>query len=319
MRPIYLAEMNPERVADQIGDFIVGNIIRFGKSGAVIGLSGGVDSTTTAALAKRAFDKKPQYGLELVGYILPSNENDPKDESDGKKVAKRLGIRYYTKSIQPLVEVLRITNPETFDPKYDGFHIGNLNSEARGMILRRDSATENKPLLGTGNRDEDFGVGYYTLYGDGAVHMSPIGNLPKRLVREMARYLGFSDLADRIPAAGIKKGQTDFGDLGYKYELVELVCEGLRQGFSLEEILQHSQVLGMAQENMELYRKDFGFYKFPNPKEMIFDILDRNKIAQAKAEIVHPRIAPITLSYNGIEIHADKYGNADYSALKLAA
>lgn len=317
-RQIYLAEINPEKVADQIGDYIVARTRRFKKSGAILGLSGGVDSTTTAALANRAFKRRSESGLELVAYMLPSNENDPEDESDGKKVANKLGIRNYTVSIQPVVEALKITNPESFNPKYDGFHSGNLASEARALVLHGYAATEQKILLGTGNRDEDFGVGYYTLFGDGAVHMSPIGNLPKRLVRQIARYLGFSDLADRAPKDGLKKGRTDFNDLGYKYELVELVSEALKQGFSLEGIVQHSQVLQMADENMKLYKNDFGTYKFSNPQEMIFDILRRNQIAKDKAEIIDPKKAPITLQYNEVNVHVDENGNADYSALKSA-
>ena len=69
-------------------------------------------------------------------------------------------------------------------------------------------------VIGTGNRDEDYGVGYYTLFGGGAVHLSPIGNLPKRMVREMAAYLGFDDLAERVSTAGLEPGQTCFKDLG---------------------------------------------------------------------------------------------------------
>jgi len=81
-------------------------------------------------------------------------------------------------------------------------------------------------VVGTGNKDEDFGVAYYTLFGDGAVHLSPIGNLPKRLVREMAAYLGFDDLAGRVSMAGLEPGQTSFKDLGCDYEFAEVVLAG---------------------------------------------------------------------------------------------
>ena len=195
--------MEPKQVADEIGDFILRKVLEMKKTGGVVGLSGGVDSTCVAALAKRAFDrhnaKHPNHPLEVVGYILPSNTNHPKDAEDGLKVATRLGIRHEVQSIEAIVEAFKTTNPEALGHKY---HRGNLTSEIRAVVLHTKAATENKAVIGTGNKDEDYGVAYYTLFGDGAVHMSPIGNLPKRLVREMAAYLGFDDLSGRVSTAG---------------------------------------------------------------------------------------------------------------------
>ncbi len=296
---IKLARMNPELVSKEIGDFVIETVWKLKTSGCVIGLSGGVDSTTTAALAKRGLDRQNLHcsdskPLELVGYMLPSKTNSPEDVADGIKVAERLGIRYEIINIEPVVDAYLSTNPEAFVTKYDK---GNLMSRIRANILSTKAATENKTLLGTGNRDEDFGVGYYTLFGDGAVHCSPIGNLPKRLVREMARYLGFADLADRIPTAGLEPGQTDFGDLGYRYETVELVSEGLLQKFYPEELINHPQVAEYAIADMKQYQEQFGREKFSTVDQLVGDVLRRNKIAEGKAQIIHPPTANITLEY----------------------
>ena len=170
-------------------------------------------------------------------------------------------------------------------------------SRIRANILSTKAATENKTLAGTGNKDEDFGIGYYTLFGDGAVHFSPIGNLPKRLVREMATYLGFGDLANRVPTAGLEPGQTDFGDLGYRYDTVELVMEGIMQGFSPKELYTQYQVVDYATTDIRTYQDLFGKQKFTEVGQVVDDILRRNMIANAKSQVIHPPIAPITLMY----------------------
>jgi NAD+ synthase len=303
---IKLARMNPELVADQIGNFLLDEIIEEGKTGGVVGLSGGVDSTCTAALTKRIFDKNHGYyelgidrpqriPLELVGYLLPSKLNAKADEDDGRKVAERLGIRYELINIEPLVQAKTLIQPIVMANK---FHKGNQISELRAGVLHGQAALENKIVLGTGNKDEDFGVGYYTLFGDGAVRVSPIGMLPKRLVREMASYLGFPDLANRVSSPGLEPGQTAFGDLGYRYEtVVELFCNGLEQGISRYDLISHPQLIEEAEKNIVEYEKTFGFKKFSEAKFLLGDLERRNRIALGKARVVSPPMAKITLEY----------------------
>ncbi|MFH1917240.1 MAG: NAD(+) synthase [Nanoarchaeota archaeon] len=299
MKDIVLPTMEPAQVEQEIGNFILSQVLKSGYTGAVIGLSGGVDSTTTAALAKHAFDTynktQPDTTLELVGYILPSRTNNPADTEDGKRVAERLGIRYEIHSIEPVLEAFKTTNPESFEHKYDK---GNLASRIRANVLNTKSATERKILLGTGNKDEDFGIGYYTLFGDGAVHISPIGGLPKRLVCQMAAYLGFPDIAKRTPTAGLEPGQTDFGDLGYTYDVVEIVTEGIRKGLSEDTIARNETVRSYVTTSNREYAGIFGAPKFHNTETVIHDIWMRHHyIAKKKAEILHPEIAPVTLSH----------------------
>ncbi|MFH1182287.1 MAG: NAD(+) synthase [Candidatus Woesearchaeota archaeon] len=283
---ILLPEMDPEKVAGEIGEFIVAACSEVGATGVVIGLSGGVDSTTTAALAADAF-RKQAAGLEVVGYILPTKLNAQADTLDGISVAKNLGIRYEVLDLEPIVEAHKCTNPEAFRSNYEK---GNMISRIRANILSTKAATERKIVMGTGNKDEDFGVGYYTLFGDGAVHMSPIGNLPKRLVRQMARHYGFNGIAGKEPSAGLEPGQTDFKDLGYSFDSVEIVLEGLRQGFTSEQLYIHPQVRKCIEHELG--------QKFNSVDAAVNDIIRRHyEIAIPKMKIIHPEAAKVTLIY----------------------
>ena len=301
MKKIKLATMDCEQVCGEIGEFVIEAVLETVSSGCVIGLSGGVDSSTAAALIKKGFDhynakpEKDQQELELIGYILPSHVNPAQDEADAEAVAKFLSIRYEIRSIENLVESFKVTNPEAFKQK---FHKGNMISRIRANVLSTKAATENKILAGTGNRDEDFGIGYYTLFGDGAVHLSPIAGLPKRLVREMAAFLGLDDkIIHRQPTAGLEPGQSDFKDLGYDYDVVEIITEGLNQGFSRQALIKHEQIVTLVEKQMDHYISIYGTGKLGSVEAVVDDVLKRHQQAQAKMKIIHPPTPQITLTY----------------------
>ncbi len=296
MKRIRLARMDGETVSSEIGDFVIRQVAAAAMTGCVVGLSGGVDSSTTAALIKRAFDRHPVNKYELVGYILPTTLNKEDDIRDAQALSHSLGIRCETHSIETPVEAFRTTNPEAFESV---FHKGNIISRVRANVLSSKAATERKLLAGTGNRDEDFGIGYYTLFGDGAVHVSPIGGLSKRLVREMAVFLGLDRrLVDRVPTAGLEPGQSDYKDLGYDYDVVELLCEGFAQGLSPDELGGHPQVMPLVENRLARYRKMFGSPKFASVAEVVADVRRRHQIAKGKMKIIHPPSPNITLHYD---------------------
>jgi len=294
MKKIRLPHIDCETVANEIGDFVLQTVQKVNVNGCVIGLSGGVDSSTSAAVVKKAFDRHND-GLELVGYILPSRLNAGADRGDAETVAGLFGIRHEVVPIETVVEAYRASNPEAFDSDY---HRGNMISRIRATVLNTKASTEGKIVAGTGNRDEDFGIGYYTLFGDGAVHISPIAGLSKRLVREMAAYLGIPDnIIHRIPSAGLEPDQSDFKDLGYKYDVVELVSEGHQQGFSPAEMSTGEQIAPLVKEQMEDYRAKFGRLKFETVEAVVADVLRRHAVANRKVEIIHPPTPEISLIY----------------------
>lgn len=298
MKNIKLPTMDCKQVCAEIGDFVIETVLETGSSGCVIGLSGGVDSSTAAALIKTGFDRhhtQKNKNLELVGYILPSGINQTQDAKDAESVAQHLGIRYEIHSIESLVESYKSTNAEAFESH---FHKGNMISRIRANVLSTKAATENKILSGTGNKDEDFGIGYYTLFGDGAVHISPIAGLPKRLVREMASYLGLDQqVIQREPTAGLEPGQSDFKDLGYDYNVVEMITEGLNQGFPRQELIKHRQIAPLVERQMEQYQSIYGNAKLSSVQAVVDDVFNRHRQAKAKMKIIHPPTPQITLTY----------------------
>lgn len=298
MKEIKLPEINCEKVSSEIGDFVIDMVLTTKTTGCVVGLSGGVDSSTSAALIQKAFSRYNsgrKETLELVGYILPTNINKMEDIDDAKILVKALGIRCEIHNIEKPVDAFKLTNPEAFEKD---FHRGNLISRVRANVLSTKAATENKLLAGTGNKDEDYGIGYYTLFGDGAVHISPIAGLSKRLVRKMALFLGVDiSIVNREPTAGLEPGQSDFRDLGYDYDVVELVSEGLDQGFTTDRLIIHEQIAPLVEKQIERYRTIWGNPRLKSVEEVVGDICRRHRLAMGKVKIVHPPTPIITLNY----------------------
>lgn len=235
----YGPEYAANELASQILDWTAGT----GAAGGVVGLSGGIDSTTVAYLCKFAFDNYNEVNpdkqpLKLLGLIMPSKANNPKDEQDGLRVADALGIERKIIPIQPMADAFIATMPDAFqkNPRYD---IGNLYSEIRATVLSRYGAANNYRVMGTGNRDEDYVLGYCTKRGDGAVDNNILGNVPKRLVRELAGWLQApADLVTRVPTAGLWTGQTDEGELGYTYDAAEIIQNGYDEGRDAAQIVK---------------------------------------------------------------------------------
>jgi len=285
MKPILLPKLANNTI-DLIEKWILDNMPPYAE-GAVLGMSGGIDSSVVAALTCGAF--KSGSGLKLRGFGLPTQINSPEDVRDASRIAEQFAIPFTVVNLAQMVESFEKNFPAELS-KYDR---GNMIARQRANVLWTLAARYKSIVMGTGNKDEDYGVGYYTLIGDGAVYMNPIGFLSKRLVREVGTKLGLpEDLVKRTPTAGLEVEQTDEKDLGYTYEFVELVIEGINQGFSLNDLVNHPMIEIAA----------WGVNKFRTRREAIFDILHRHDLAKRKAEYIRPKVPDIKLEY-GVEEH----------------
>ncbi|MDR7422127.1 MAG: NAD(+) synthase [Armatimonadota bacterium] len=204
----------PARTAEHLVRWLRARADETGAVGAVVAVSGGVDSATVAALCARAF---PQTTL---GVLLPCH-SAPHDRADAERVCAALGIPSTTVVLDgvydALVAALRASPQFAEHP----IALANLKPRLRMTTLYYFANRLNRLVVGTGNWSEAH-VGYFTKYGDGGVDLLPLGLLVKDEVRALAAHLGVpQDIVTRTPSAGLWPGQTDEDELGLTYEVLD--------------------------------------------------------------------------------------------------
>jgi len=204
-----------ETVHDRIVSFIEETVDAAGAEGAVLGLSGGIDSTLTAYLAVEALGEDGLHGL-----TMPARVSDEALMSDAETVAESLEIPYDVIEIEPIAEQFDEAYPEGVD---DHTAAGNVRVRTRAVLNYYVANTENRIVLGTGNRSEAM-TGYFTKYGDQAVDCNPIGPLYKQQVRQLAAHVGVPhELVMQAPTAEMWAGQTDAEEMGMHYDHLDAV------------------------------------------------------------------------------------------------
>jgi len=210
-----LSESELKITRDRLVSFIQETVDAAGAEGATLGISGGIDSTTTAHLAVEALGKDGLHGL-----VMPSEVNDPEIMSDAERVADDLGIEYDVIEIQPIAEQFFEAVPEATESQ---MATGNVYVRTRAVLNYFVANAENRVVLGTGNRAEAM-TGYFTKYGDQAVDCNPIGGLYKQQVRQLAAYMGVDhELVMQTPTAGMWSGQTDEAEMGLSYDQLDAI------------------------------------------------------------------------------------------------
>lgn len=191
--------------------FLTEKLKESGLKGFVIGLSGGIDSSLSAAIAAKAVGADRVYGL-----IMPYSRSSESSGKDALEFAAQFGIRIEKIDISPMIDAY-FSDISAIDP----IRAGNKMARERMSILF-DKAFERKALvLGTSNRTE-ICLGYGTWYGDVACSVNPIGMLYKTDVRRLAQhYMLPKGIIEKTPTADLWPGQTDEGELGLEYEKVD--------------------------------------------------------------------------------------------------
>ena len=187
-----------------------------GAKGIVMGLSGGIDSSVVAALAREAVGRN-----QVLGLLLPCH-SQPQDLRDARIVARKLGIKTKLLDISGISDsFLKILPPAGRLAK------ANLRPRLRMLILYYYANKLNYLVCGTGNKSELM-VGYFTKHGDGATDILPIAGLLKKQVRVLAKDLSIPEyIIAKPPAAGLWTGQTDEGEMGITYDELDDILSRL--------------------------------------------------------------------------------------------
>ena len=229
-------ELDWSETEKRIRRFIKQYVENSGADGIVLGLSGGVDSSTTAALSSLAIE-----GDRVLGLILPEKETyNPKDIADAKLVAEKFGLKTQSCDITPTLEGFYKTIP-AFDPA-DKLCKGNIKARTRMVYLYYYANKLNRIVCGSSDKSETM-MGYFTKWGDAAADISPIMDLYKTQVRKLAVHLGIpAELAAKPSTPALWPNQLAETELGVKYETLDLILYGLERFMTTEEIAQQLNI-----------------------------------------------------------------------------
>ena len=246
-------EKDAERITAKIVKFLKAYTAASRTKGYVIGLSGGIDSAVSAALAARALGSENVYGMLLSSKYTAKNH-----EEDAFAVARKFGIKtndpeQVKKHFDAAVELtMLMTGIDESHPNYK-LLVGNNHARERMKILRGKAASLGYLVLGTTNLTEAW-LGYATIAGDGykGVDIEPIQRLPKTSERRYARFIVIPERTiTKAPTAGLWENQTDEGEIGMAYEDIDRVMAGVFLSIGIEDIVKANNRPTITKQSIE--------------------------------------------------------------------
>ncbi|HWV38816.1 MAG TPA: NAD+ synthase [Vulgatibacter sp.] len=226
-----------------------------GFSRVVLGLSGGIDSAVTAAIAVRALGAQ-----NVVGVAMPSRYTAGISNVDAEALAGNLAIRLLRLPIESSYVALQEVLSPALPAGPSTLTLENLQARSRGVVLMALSNELGAMVLTTGNKSE-LAVGYCTLYGDMAGGLAVLGDLLKTEVYALARHLNRERVVipertiTRPPSAELREGQTDQDSLP-PYDVLDRILRGLLvERHSVEELIERGEDEAVARRVAELVRR----------------------------------------------------------------
>ncbi len=232
---------NVNRYVLKIGDWIKKHIEAANANGVVLGMSGGVDCSTVAALCSK-------NGIKVNLILMPYGNDwkNTKNYHDAMELINKLKLDYHIFDIKPAVDNLEIKDLENSNQEICNLAKANIRPRIRMTYLYQYAQINNLLVIGTGNLSERT-VGYFTKWGDGANDLNPLGMLTKKEVYILAKHLGVPDsIINKKPSADLWEGQTDEEELGIKYsDIDEYILNGTCGNSKIDEAieLKHKRIL----------------------------------------------------------------------------
>ncbi|CAM3296137.1 NAD(+) synthase [Zobellia roscoffensis] len=212
--------MQTEKVVDYIVNWLKEYAVNAKMKGFVIGISGGIDSAVTSTLCAKT-------GLELMCLEMPIHQA----ENQATRASRHIDwlqtnfdkVKRQPVNLTPVFDSLVSSLPKVENEEERFMSLANTRARLRMTTLYYFAALESYLVAGTGNKVEDFGVGFYTKYGDGGVDLSPIADLLKTQVYEIAKYLNVNtDIQKAAPTDGLwGDDRTDEDQIGASYPELE--------------------------------------------------------------------------------------------------
>jgi NAD+ synthase len=206
-------------LSEKIQNWIINYVTKYNIKTLIVGVSGGIDSAVVSTLCAKT-------GIPTIAVGIPLNS-----KPENTKLSE-LQLDFLSKLNIKTVEYDLSKTFKTFEGLMSDFFVSDLasansKSRMRMMTLYHIATTMKGIVVGTGNKVEDFGVGFYTKYGDGGVDISPIADLYKTEVRELGRYLGVpQEIINSTPTDGLwDDDRNDEEQIGATYEDLEWVME----------------------------------------------------------------------------------------------
>jgi len=225
-----MLDRNYEQIENNLINWIKEKVNDAGCQGAVIGLSGGIDSSVTSLLCQKAFPEN------TLGVIMPCQSN-PEDRIDAIKHAEKFGIKYkeidlgdvYNQFLNTIdnndseaaLNQIKDAKKLSDADQNQKLALANMKPRLRMTLLYYYANLNNYLVVGTDNRSE-LKLGYFTKFGDGGIDIAPLGNLVKLEVRGLAREMDIDQkIITKAPSAGLWDGQSDEDEIGLSYREID--------------------------------------------------------------------------------------------------
>ena len=240
---------NPEKVIAHIVEWLQSYAEQSGMKGFVVGVSGGIDSAVTSTLCSKT--GLPVIALEMPIHQAANQVSRAQDHLQWLK-ARFDNVTPNTISLTGVFDAFQKGLPPTDEQQQQFLSLANTRARFRMATLYYFAALHRYLVAGTGNKVEDFGVGFYTKYGDGGVDLSPIADLNKTEVFEIAAHLGIiQSIQTAAPTDGLwDDGRTDEDQLGASYPEMEWAMEAVAQKLPVSDMSsRQKKVLSIYQEH----------------------------------------------------------------------